>query len=58
MNFNPIWVKFGVKDGQVIQSRDCRFNKEGRSGRHTLPKDRNDVVDVFYTFLSDLNKIR
>jgi hypothetical protein len=61
MNINPIWVRFGVKDRQVIQPRDCGFSKEVRSERHNLPKDRNEVVHVFYTFytfLFDLNKIR
>jgi hypothetical protein len=40
MNFYTIWVKFGVKDQQVIQSRDCGLSKEGRSESHTLPKGR------------------
>ena len=53
------WAKFGAKDRQVIQPRGCGFSKEGRSERHALPKDRNEVVHVLSIFFSpDLNKIR
>ena len=61
MNFNPIWVKLGVKDGQAIQPCDCGFSKERRSERHILPKDRNEFdvhMSVHRKYISEVQPTR